>query len=228
VIVRRALDAVQRASPLRRLVAGCVFAALGAPEGRRLLLAPDLPAGESRRCIMMADLADGGGAQPGDVRLVALAAFKSGYKIDYAFQRTTTYLFNVPLAHTRNAAKFGSGDRWPLDMKQEDQGLDPVLLALTAADAPEAGPLTAKARGEPAMRRSALWAMALRDDREGVEAFLRDPDRAVVEDAIEALRLLGHRASIPALGKECGHSTTAALAVAEIGFGLGRNAESLK
>jgi len=210
------------ASESRKLVAACTLAALHSPLGLDALLRLPASGGSALRLAMGAQLGAGGAGgklfSPDGVRLVIMLGFRKGYETSY--NMATTHLFVVPCTVSR-AGKFEPGDRWPLDQTPTlASALDPVLLALASYSDPRA---TAKLREAAAARaarsrRTALWGMALRDDRLGVEAFLADRDRATAEDAVTALRLLGHRASIPALAARVGGSNPAAMAVVETGL----------
>ncbi len=195
------------------------LAALGEPQGLSALLA--LPEAERacRRCILGAEIGKGKEQSliaPERVNLVGLLAFQSGYK-SMGFYNTT-YYFNIPLRRPRRSANFGVGDRWPLDLSHTLANLDPVLLALAAYQDPRADARIRQSLKSPNTntRRSASWALTLRDDRTEVEASLADADSSVSGDAVLALRLLGHRASVGAVSAKVKESPQASMAAIEM------------
>ena len=214
----------------RKLVAACTLAALGDPGGLPALLAFPETKRSCRRCILTAEFGRGKEKQPPIapelVNLLALVSFQSGYKSTGFY--STTYYFNVPLRMARSRARFGGGDRWPLDVQHTLSDLDPVLLALATYHDPRAdAKLDEALRSTNAnMRRSALWGLVLRDDCPRVEALLKDPDATVNSDSILALRLLGHRSSLGALASKMKGSVPAAMAAVEVGLAPTRESKA--
>jgi len=219
--VERALRGVlSGSSQFRQFVAACALAAVDAPGGLEALLETSAPSDSLLKAVMTAQLRSGGESgglfDPSRVELVAALAFRSGSEDDFGYR--TTHLFLAPIGVSRKG-NFESGDRWPLS-QQCDIGtdVDPRLIALANYDDPRVDERireAAKSR-RASERRSALWAMALRDDRRRVEEFLADRDRSIEEDAIDALRLMGHRASVWKLAPKVSESNTAAMAAVEM------------
>ena len=210
---------------LRRFVAACVAAGAGAPEGtgmlRKFEATPRLSGRLVQRisvgAVLRAAKAGEAPLSPERVHLVLSFAFTRGSETENMISRT--YFFLSHLSAPREAARFGRGDRWPVASRHKlETSLDPALLALATRRDAKMGlalPRTAKS-DRPDTRRTSLWASALRDDRKAVEAFLSDSNSAVAKDALAAVRLLGHRASIPALGPKVKTSMAAAITVVQI------------
>jgi HEAT repeat protein len=213
-------DALESDDAVRRLAAACVLAGFGSPKARPVLMAMRNDDKRLRRCILRCGLAPTRlGEQllsPARVQLAALLAFQSGYKSEVVY--STTYYYNAPILVRRDVEKFQPGDRWPLDKSEVARSLDVTLIALAAYDDPQSEAEIRKAASSEnaTTRKSALWALALRDDRLAVEAFLDDPNREVADAAATALGMLGHRASIPALRRHVDDSLPAATAIVEI------------
>jgi len=227
-------------SPYRNALIACVLANLSPPQNLEALLSAEFPKKALEQCTitseyMLANAVDLASKTTTDlpahlldpemIHLTAYYRFQSGVvkKTEWNTVTTTTYFEMLPLRVSRQESQFGAGDRWPLDRHYEIHP-DPIVLACARYTDPRADACirTAATAKDPKLRSSALWALTLRDDRAAVEPFLRDKSKDVGNEAIRALRLLGHRASIVALAPYVQKNTEAAIAVIEIGMGLGR------
>ena len=155
---------------------------------------------------------------PNHAKLGGLCRSESGTHSD-GFVRRTFYV-QLPMTIGRAEASFGAGDRWPFDEQYSVNARDIalVLVAVARYRTPDVDAAIEAARKHESeeLRRGAVWAMAMRDDGAGVEGMLGDKIQTVVDDAARALRMLGHRASVPALLAQLKRSKTAARAVVEI------------
>jgi HEAT repeat protein len=214
--------ALKGPKPVIEQVALCALASQGSPQGLQRLL--ELGSGRKDGLMQFSMAADYGSQAAQDlisasrVRVVARLGFQRGYK-STGFMNTT-FLLNLPVAVGRQAARFGPGDRWPLNLTQSPptHQISTPLMAAARYDDPRVTALIAAAAAstDVGQRKSAVWAMALRDDRAGLERMLGDAQEEVAREAIGALRLLGHRASVPALAAWVDKNTTAAKTVVEV------------
>jgi len=204
-------------SAFRRLVAACCLAGADAPSALPVLV--ELAEGDvGERTVLVGQEFTGGVSEigPERVRLVARPRFPCGYKSTGLY--TTTYFAQMPIRFPRRRAAFGDGDRWPLDLELALEDLHPAIIALARYDDPRATAAIEEALQSESRtkRRSALWAKALKDDVKPIASLLDDEDSAVAADAVNALRMLGHRSALPVLAARFEDSTVAAIAVVEI------------
>ncbi|MDO8588021.1 MAG: HEAT repeat domain-containing protein [Armatimonadota bacterium] len=216
----------------RKTLTGWALSANGSTLGLEQLVVPRSTDIGLSNCALSSSLAlavqDGKGILPSSVQIRAAVGFRTGSSTSFGYlttYRTTHYTSGV-IPAPRKAERFADGDRWPLD-RSVDLGQavpESSLLAIARFDDPRVETIIRDyISGRNRNRRLiALWAMAIRDDRQGLENLLNSRDSEVAKAAINALRLLGHRASVIALGPKVEGSTEAALAVVEVGLGLGR------
>jgi len=206
-----------------RVAAACGLASLGSPGGLPPLLKEteggSLPV--TLGAVLCTPDREKLSPSPSRVRLVGKILFGVGTE-PMGFY-SVTHSAHVPIRVRRRDDAFLYGDRWALDLQEKrdalrQDSLDPAVLALAAYEDPRAaeGIENALRSDEDAKRRAAVWALALKDRAGTLVRLLENEHEDVVEEALIALRLLGHRPAIRFLAEHCQNNVDAALAVLEL------------